>query len=329
MKALSPIDLYLRINRTVWVLLPAALRDTRVARWYGGLLHSLVCQRAKRQQFFGTFFLRNRPQIEQIRRVIQSQPHGATLKVAVLGCSTGAEVYSLLWTIRSARPDLKLHTLAVDISPEILRIAEAGVYTKESSNSPGRSIFERLSNAELQEIFDWNGEKATVKPWIRANITWQLGDAADPELISDLGPQDIVLASNFLCHMPPAFAEKCLRNIAHLVGTGGYLFVLGVDLAVRSKVARELGWQPVPDLIREIYDGDPSVRESWPLEWWGLEPLDDKRRDWQLRYAVAYRTENKHEPHLIAAQIDIAEKRISASVDGVSKGLTQQHSNQR
>jgi chemotaxis methyl-accepting protein methylase len=92
-----------------------------------------VCRRANHQQFFGTFFLRNRPELEQIRRVIQSQPHGSTLRIAVLGCSTRAEVYSLLWTVRSARPDLKLQTRAVDISPEILRIAETAVYTSDSS----------------------------------------------------------------------------------------------------------------------------------------------------------------------------------------------------
>lgn len=289
MSTTSLIRLYLRINQAVWKRLPAALRETRAAQWYGGILHQLVCRHANRQQFFGTFFLRNRPELEQIRRVIQSLPHDSTLRIAVLGCSSGAEVYSLLWTIRSARPDLKLQTRAVDISPEILRIAETAVYTSESSALLGRSIFERLSNAERHEIFDWDGEKGAVKPWIRAGITWQLGDAADPELVRVLGPQDIVLASNFLCHMPPALAERCLRNIAHLVDHGGHLFVLGVDLAVRSKVARELGWQPVTDLIREIHDGDPSVRGDWPWEWWGLEPLNDRRRDWQLRYAVAYR----------------------------------------
>jgi chemotaxis methyl-accepting protein methylase len=210
------------------------------------------------------------------------------LRICVLGCSTGAEVYSLLWTIRSARPDLELQTRALDISPEILRVAQAAVYTSESSQHIGRSIFERLSNNELQAIFNWEGEKGTVKSWIRSGITWHLGDAADPELVHVLGPQDIVLANNFLCHMPPAQAEKCLRNIARLVDHEGYLFVVGVDLAVRSKVACELGWQPVLDLIREIHDGDPSVRGDWPWQWWGLEPLNDKRRDWQLRYAVAY-----------------------------------------
>ena len=85
-------------------------------------------------------------------------------------------------------------------------------------------------------------------------------DAADPELIKALGRQDTVVASNFLCHMAPADAEKCLGNIARLVTAGGYLFVSGVDLDVRTKVAVDLGWEPVPDLIAEIHNGDPSVR---------------------------------------------------------------------
>lgn len=138
-------------------------------------------------------------------------------------------------------------------------------------------------------MFDWDGGTATVKPWLRERIGWHEADVSKAELIETLGPQDIVIASNFLCHMSPILAEACLRNFVRLLRPGGYLFVLGVDLEVRSKVARELGWQPVPDLIREIHDGDPSVREDWPWEWWGLEPLNERRGDWQLRYAVVYR----------------------------------------
>jgi hypothetical protein len=78
----------------------------------------------------------------------------------------------------------------------------------------------------------------------------------------DIGPQDMVVASNFLCHMEPPAAENCLRNIAGLVKRGGYLFVSGVDLEVRAKVARELGWRPIPE---QIHDGDPSVRGDWPF----------------------------------------------------------------
>jgi hypothetical protein len=91
-----------------------------------------------------------------------------------------------------------------------------------------------------------------------------------------------------LCHMQPAEAETCLRRLASLVKPGGYLFVSGVDLEVRTKVARETGWRPVTELIGEIHEGDQSLRKDWPLQYWGLEPLDQRRGDWNLRYASVF-----------------------------------------
>jgi len=290
----SLINLYLRITQAIWKRLPLPLRNSRPARRYGMFLHQLVCRRANRRQYFGTFFLRNRPVLEQIRRLSGLKADGSSLRIAILGCSIGAEIYSVLWTIRSTRPDLQVHLCALDNSAEVLDVAAKATYTSDASALVGESIFERLTERELHEMFEWEGDKATVRPWIREGITWHLGDACDPELTRLLGAQDIVLANNFLCHMEPAAAEVCLRNIARLVDSGGHLVVLGVDLDVRAKVARELGWQPVPDLIREMHDGDPSVRRDWPWQWWGLEPLDDRRADWQLRYAVAYRINQHH-----------------------------------
>jgi hypothetical protein len=153
----------------------------------------------------------------------------------------------------------------------------------------GAPIFERMSAYEKREMFDWEDDQARVKSWLREGIAWRLGDAATPELIRSLGPQDMVVANNFLCHMTPADAEKCLRHIGQLVSPGGYLFVSGVDLDVRTKVALDLGWEPVTELMAEIHDGDPSVRAGWPCEWWGLEPLNRRRHDWQIRYAAAFR----------------------------------------
>jgi len=151
------------------------------------------------------------------------------------------------------------HRLAVDISKQILTFAERGIYAPDTSHMVNASIFERLTETEMVEMFDWEGDQARVKSWLREGITWQLRDAADPELITILGPRDMVVASNFLCHMTPPDGEKCLRNIAQLVSPGGYLFVSGVDLAVRTKVAVDLGWEPVPELMAEIHNGAPSV----------------------------------------------------------------------
>jgi chemotaxis methyl-accepting protein methylase len=206
----------------------------------------------------------------------------------VLACSIGAEVYSILWIIRAARPDLKVVLTAIDISKEILSFAEHGIYGTNVSKLVGSSIFERLTARERQEMFDWEGNEATIKSWLREGITWRLGDAGDRELVRELGPQDLVVASNFLCHMAPVDAENCLRNIGQLIDLPGYIFVSGIDLDVRTKVAADLGWEPIDELIEEIHDGDVSVRADWPWRWWGLEPLNRNRRNWKARYAAAF-----------------------------------------
>src|ERR1700756_5892234 len=115
-----------------------------------------------------------------------------------------------------------------------------------------------------------------------------VGDVADPEIINTFGSQDIVVANNFLCHMNPSTAERCLRNIARLVNQHGFLFVSGVDLDVRTKVARDLAWEPLHELLEEVHDGDPYLRRYWPGQYAGLEPLNKKRRDWRIRYAAAF-----------------------------------------
>jgi len=91
--------------------------------------------------------------LDLIRRLCEQKSHGATLKIAVLGCSIGAEVYSILWTIRSARPHLKVVWHAVDISKEILNFAEKGGYDPNASAFVSAPIFERLTAHEKQEIF--------------------------------------------------------------------------------------------------------------------------------------------------------------------------------
>ena len=287
---------FLGLNERIWRRLPERVHDMRAVRAYGARLHALVCRHADREMYLGTLFLRNRPGLELMRRLVKNKDHGARVKIAVLGCSIGVEVYSIIWTLRSSRPDLKLDVQAVDISAEVVDVAERGVYSPAASEMVNASIFEALTEAERAQIFDWKGDEGTIKPWLRDGIAWQVGDAGDPNLISSLGPQDLVVANNFLCHMEPRSAQRCLRNLAQLVGPGGCLFVTGVNLDVRTQVALDLGWEPISCLRAEIHDGDPLVRSDWPWRWWGLEPLDRRRPDWEMRYSAAFRIRTTHNP---------------------------------
>jgi hypothetical protein len=198
----------------------------------------------------------------------------------------------------------------VDIDSDVIQFAKTAVYSLEVHCPRGNtalapsvasedlrartfgdqttSVFQRMSYDEIDEMFECEGDRARVKEQFREGIIWRVGNAGDSHLIDVLGLQDIVVANRFLCHMQREQAESCLRNLSRLVKPGGYLFVSGIDLEVRSRVARELGWVPVRELLEEIHEGDPSLREDWPLQYWGLEPLNRRRRDWRLRYASVF-----------------------------------------
>lgn len=279
---------FLLVNEWGWNRLPCSLTMARPMRIYGAFLHFLVRLRSPRRQYHGTFFFRNRPELALIRALVQKQPKGSTLRIAVLACSNGAEVYSIVWTIRSARPDLKIVVQAMDISNEILEVAKRGIYSLKIEELVGSAIFERLTQDEMGTMFDQDDGGLQIKSWIKEGISWKVGDAADPQLADVLGRQDIVLANKFLCHMAPPEAERCLRNIARLVDAGGYLVVSGIDLDIRTNLALELGWDPVPDLLEEIHNGDPSVRRDWPWKYWGLEPFDREKPNWAVRYASVF-----------------------------------------
>jgi 2-polyprenyl-3-methyl-5-hydroxy-6-metoxy-1,4-benzoquinol methylase len=219
---------------------------------------------------------------------VEKRTDGDILNVAVLGCSAGAEAYSVAWRIRSARPDLRLTLQAVDLSEQAIEVARCGVYSPEVSKVTRTDIFDHMTKSEIVELFDEKEDVLTIKSWIREGIKWRVGDVRDPEVHNALGLQDIVIANNFLCHMNAAEADKCLRDISRLVKKDGYLFVSGIDLDVKVRVATDLGWMPIEELLEEIHHGDPRMMVEWPWSYSSLEPFNKKKQGWRLRYAQSF-----------------------------------------
>jgi len=117
-------------------------------------------------------------------QLLDQKAHGSSLTMSVLACSKGAEVYSILWAIRSARPDLRVCMYAVDISQEILEFAERGVYSRESPNAlsipnhesitdeegvtwntckdQNAPIFERMTDEEVDAMGEVEGDRVKI-----------------------------------------------------------------------------------------------------------------------------------------------------------------------
>ena len=105
------------------------------------------------------------------------------------------------------------------------------------------SIFERMTDEEMEAVFELQGDQARVRPWLKES-PGAGGMRPIPELVDILGPQDIVVANRFLCHMEPVAAGTCLRNIARLVKPGGYFFVSGIDWMCGQRLHRRWAGNP-------------------------------------------------------------------------------------
>ena len=267
----------------LWNGLPSVVRSWRFTHAIGHLIHRRVRRVQQRGGGNYTFFFRNMPQLELLRDLALETARGVPVKIAVLGCSTGAELYSAVWMIRTARPEQKVQALGIDISGACVETAASGVYPLESREVLG------ISETSYKRLFTRQENALSVQQWLKEGVTWRVGDACCSDLAAQFGLQDIVLANNFLFRMSPEPAEACLRNVARLVAPNGYLCIGGVDLDVRSRAARELGLIPVTARIEEIHTAEEGMLTAWPLCFWGLEPMDRRRQDWPARYTTVFR----------------------------------------
>jgi chemotaxis methyl-accepting protein methylase len=85
-----------------------------------------------------------------MRRLVAQAKYGFSIDIAVFACSKGAEVYSIAWTLKAARPDLMINLHAVDLSREIVEFARQGVYSS-------------IQNTDVREIEDHKGVTNAVK----------------------------------------------------------------------------------------------------------------------------------------------------------------------
>jgi chemotaxis methyl-accepting protein methylase len=278
-----------KVALNIWQLLPPKLQQWPAVRALGAGVHRLSRRFSNRGQVESTWFLRNEPLLLTIAEIVdQKFTNNEPVRLCIMGCSTGAEMFSVLWAIRKKRPDLKIVPVGVDISKSALDKARAGRYQRDDWELRGK-----IPDDVFSELFDVDGNELRIKGWISEGVQWVLDDARDLEIVQHLGQQDILVANNFLIHMKPREATACLDNIIQLVRPGGFFVCQGVDLEIRERAVEEFHLEPIPTRIEEIHDWDfLDLRYRWPLKYDGLEPLNKGRKDWIQRYAAVLRMPN-------------------------------------
>ncbi|MDL2398401.1 CheR family methyltransferase [Rhizobium mayense] len=284
-----------RFCRAFWATIPSRVRRTPLMFRTGRYIYRRFSRNAERVQTHYTHFMRNPPLLAVIGALASECPGDGSIKIASIGCSTGAELYSALYAIKKVRSDLNLIAYGADISSAVVEVAKRGIYRPDipsaegSFYAAGRPEVASPDMPSLMEILEPLPDGSLrVRDQLRQGITWLTADATDGKLPDLIGRQDFLLANNFMGPMEDPLAERCLRNMTKLVAPGGYLIVDGIDLDIKTKVLKASGFRPVLASQDEIWAWEAS-KNGWPWLRWAREPLNRSEPDWTFRYCVIFR----------------------------------------
>ena len=263
----------------------ALLRDTVAWR---RLRHRISLMVGERTNSHFTGFLRLPTQFEALVGPVMAHvaaSRGASpVSICILGCSNGAEAYTVSSLIRRHHPQVQFRVHGYDIDAACVEQARRARYGHD----------EIFNNRIITEDFvDWTfqreGDAYRVKDHIAERADFATADVLSPDLPTRIGSHDIIFAQNFLFHLKPAQSRLALENIARLVRPGSVMFLDGVDLNLRRAFVRRNDFTPLDYEIERIHDEARRARAvGWPYQYWGLEPFLTAKRDWKNRYATIF-----------------------------------------
>jgi chemotaxis methyl-accepting protein methylase len=100
---------------------------------------------------------------------------------------------------------LRVRIECYDIEPEAIARAQAARYSTEEVST-------RYVTPEfIDRTFDVT-DAMVVKPQITARVRFQCGDILDGSHVERLGQADVVVAQNFLYHLPRPDAERAFAT---------------------------------------------------------------------------------------------------------------------
>lgn len=171
-----------------------------------------------------TYFFRDFHPFEALRKtilpeLIAQRQDARRLTVWCAACSTGQEPYSLAMLIREHFPQLahwQIDLIATDLSPTVLRQAEAGRYNQIEINRG-------LPAPYLVKYFQQQDSAWVIKPEIRAMVQFRPLNLIQPWPI--LPPCDLIFIRNVMIYFDVETKRTILKKIRHCLRPQGSLFL--------------------------------------------------------------------------------------------------------
>ncbi len=206
------------------------------------------------------------------------------LRVAVLGCSRGAEPYTISSILRSRHPGLAFVIDAYDRDPAVLEDAARGVYSPRQVLRSGFVDWEFVG-----ATFEVAGGAFQVRAEVAERVRFHHCDLLDPRFADAVPAADVVCAQNILLNMQRGDARRAFDHIVSVVRAPGALLIDGMDLDMRTRRARAGGLLPLTVEVERIHCEARVLRGClYPWHATGLEPYQADRADAAWRYATIF-----------------------------------------
>lgn len=183
-----------------------------------------------------TYFFRNNAQIQAFAEHLLPETlrrHQGKLfkrlKVWSAACSTGEEAYTLAMQVMdvlgSDLAEWQPRVLATDIDAAAIREATAGHYL-------GRALA-NVPQVHLLRHFRREGDGYTVKPELRALLSFKVLNFADRAEMSAQTNMDVIFCRNVLIYFDSDFRRRVVSHLYDSLNPGGYL-VIGHSESLRG-----------------------------------------------------------------------------------------------
>lgn len=268
-------------------MIPGVQRLAQSARGQA-LRHRLALHLENRKGFTFTHFLRLPAQLDALGGpvvdFIKAGESRQPIRIVVIGCSSGAEPYTIASVLIERRPDIAFTIDAYDIDADVLAIARAAKY-------PADLVLDNplVTRCFIANTFEQNGDQWTVKPQVARHVRFHRADATDANMRQQIPAADIVFAQNVMCNLQRPKARRLFDNVATLLKPRSALFLAGMDLDMRARRTRMHSLVPHTFALEQIHDEARLVLgERYPWFAAGLEPFSPHCRNPARRYSTIF-----------------------------------------
>jgi two-component system CheB/CheR fusion protein len=156
--------------------------------------------------------------------VVRDHPPNQSIRIWVVGCSTGEEAYSLIMLFREEiarqKRDIKLQVFASDLDADAVATAREGFYSD--------AIQADVSPERLRRFFAKEDRGYRVLPDLRASVVFTVQDVlADPPF----SKLDMISCRNLLIYLGPEAQAKVISLFHFALNNGGFLFLGDAEVA--------------------------------------------------------------------------------------------------